>query len=139
MSPVAQEIFIHLFQKSDAVRNNALKKAPQLSAADAASIFDALSEHVQQDENLGDPNSAFSRLCDWVKARLDQFGQFVAFLSTLPLGSLPIKAVTSLETLSENDPERLQKTKELLSRWAREASGPLKSAAKGRLAKLSAS
>lgn len=136
MTPQAQEMFNGLFQGSHAVRNNALKKARELSPADAAAVFQTLSERVREEEDLGAESSAFNRLCDWVSHRSELFNQFIAFVREYPEASLPAAVVLRLEKLGK-EREMLEPVKELFQQWANSTgSSQVKVAAENRLKNL---
>lgn len=136
MTPKAQEMLGELFQPSEAVRNNALKKAGELSPGDAAAVFQALTERVREEEDLGADLSAFNRLYDWVEKRPELFNQFVAFVGGLPEISLPPTIVLRLEKLGK-DRGVIELVKELFQQWvASPGSSPVKAAAANRLKKL---
>ena len=136
MSPRAQEILVELLHTSEAVRRNALVKATDLSAADAAGVFEALSDRARQEDDLGHTDSAFTRLYNWTEVRRELFGQFLTFLSGLPASRPPVSIIPWLETMVGQDANRRPLVQAVLTKWAQGTSGPLKNAAKARLAKL---
>lgn len=136
MSPRAQEIVAELLQPSEAVRRNALVKAVDLSAADAAGVFEALADRARQEDDLGHVDSAFTGLYKWTAVRRELFGQFLTFLSGLPDSRPPVSIVPWLETMVGEDANRRPLVQAILAKWAQGISGPLKNAAKARLAKL---
>lgn len=138
MSPAAQQLLTDLFQRSEAARNNALKKAKNIPAVDAAAVFEALADRARRDEEPSDDTSAFARLCDWCEARPDLFAQLMTFLPSMPASSVPVTIVPKIEKLSGTDPERRRQAKSLIETWARGPAGPLKNAAAMRLTKLQA-
>lgn len=93
LTPKAQEVLDRLVQPSDAVRNNALKSAGQLSEADAAAVFEELSMRMRREDNLGDGQSSLRRLLEWVQARPELAGQLVVALGQLPEASVPFQVV----------------------------------------------
>lgn len=136
MTPQAQEMLSSLFQSSEAARNNALKKAGELSPGDAAAVFQALSERAREEEDLGDESSAFNRIFDWVSYRHELFNQFVAFVRGYPEASLPATIVLRLEKLGK-EREILEPVKELFQQWANSTgSSQVKVAAANRLKNL---
>jgi hypothetical protein len=137
MTPKAQEIITELFQDSEAVRNNALKKANDLNQAEAAAVFEAISEKVRLEEDLGAETSALNRLCDWIEVRPELFSQFVTILNSLPDGNLPVWSVVRIENLAKGDAEK-NLVRQIQRKWAESdsASQPLKNAASRRLKKI---
>jgi KAP family P-loop domain len=136
MTPHAQEMLSKLLQESEAVRNSALKKAGELSLGDAAAVFQALTEKVREEEDLGDELSAFNRLYDWVNSRPELFNQFVAFVRELPEMLLPPTIALRLEKLGK-EREAIELVKELFQQWnASPGSSPVKAAARKRLENL---
>ncbi|MFO0590452.1 MAG: P-loop NTPase fold protein [Polyangiaceae bacterium] len=137
MSPAAQEVLANLLQKSEAVRRVALKKAAQVSSADAAAVFEALGDRIRQEEDPSDPDAPVLRMLEWVEARLDLFGQLATLLQTLPPTGIPISAVPKIINMAGSDEARRRLARDILSRLAQDASPrPLKNAASMQLAKL---
>jgi KAP family P-loop domain len=136
MTPKAQDMLSKLLQDSEAVRNIALKNAGELSNADAAAVFQALTERVRVEEDLGNESSVFNRLYDWVSHRPELFNQFVAFVKALPERSLPPNIVLRLEKLG-NAHGGIELVKELFQHWkASSDSSRVKTAAAARLKNL---
>lgn len=136
MTPQAQEMLKELFQESEAARNIALKKAKEMSPGDASAVFQAISERVREEEDLGDEKSALNRLNDLVAARPELFSQFIALLNGIPDGNLPIAIVLKIATLAKENGE-INPTLELLSKWSTSAtSAPFKTAAKNAIERL---
>lgn len=136
MTPQAQEMLSNLFQGSEAVRNNALKKAGELSPGDAAAVFQTLTERVREEEDWGDESSAFNRLYDWVSNRPELFNQFVAFIRGLPETPLPPNIVLRIEKLGK-EKGIIEPVKELFQQWVASAgSSRVKTAAANRLKNL---
>ncbi len=136
MSPAAQQVLTELFQASDAVRKNALKKAKTLAPVEGAAVFEALADRARREQDLSTETSAFARLCDWCDARPELFTQFLTFLPTVPATSLPLTIVTRLEKLAGSDPDRRRQAGALVETWANGPAGNLKNAATTRRGKL---
>jgi hypothetical protein len=131
----AVKIARDLFQKSEAARRNSLTKGKGLADAEAAAVFEALTDRARREDDLGHEESAFMRLCDWTEVRPELFNQFVTFLPMLALGTIPISVIPKLEAMSGDVADRRAQVKALLDTWARGSTGPLKNAAAARLRK----
>jgi hypothetical protein len=122
MTPLAQQAITELFSDSDAARRMALQKAKDLNAAEASAVFEALSERIRLDEDLGADASALNRAFDWVGVRAELFGQFVAVLGTLPDKALPASISPRILALAGSDGSKAELAKNLLLRWSQGAS-----------------
>ncbi len=123
MSPLAQQALAELLGDSDAVRQSAVQKARDLSPAEASAVFEALTERVRQDDDLGAEGSSLSRTFDWITARPELYGQMITLLGSLPDQSLPASvAPRVLRMASGEDQTRL--ARELLQRWSQTSSNP---------------
>ena len=132
MSPVAQEIFAELMKDSQAARNSGVKKAADLSVADAAAVFESLSQRAQQEEEYGQDNRAFFRLFDWAEVRKELRGELVTLLRRLPEGKLSAVVVPKILSLcAEHESE--DAAHELIRKWSNGSNRLLTEAAKGRL------
>lgn len=133
MTPKAQEIISELLQGSDAIRNNALKKSVELNQAEAAAVFEAIGEKVQQEEDLSNKSYALDLICEWVEVRRELFSQFITFVEALPEGDLPIKIVPKIINIAKEITEK-NLVKKLLQKWANNSTAPnLKKVAAQRL------
>ncbi len=136
MTPQAQEMLKELFQESEAARNIALKKAKEMSPGDASAVFQAISERVREEEDLGDEKSALNRLNDLVAARPELFSQFIALLNGIHDGNLPIAIVLKITNLAKENGE-INPTLELLTKWSTSAtSAQIKAAATNAIKRL---
>lgn len=133
MSPHAQEILAELSHESEAVRLNALKKAPGLGQADAAAIFEALAERARQEEDSDDERSSLGQLCLWTIERPDLCSEAITFLNTFPDDQLPIWAATKVKSFPVADKTHI---KLLLQKWSTSTNAPLKAAATAQLKSL---
>lgn len=132
MSPVAQEIFAELMRDSQAARTSAMNKSVDLSVADAAAVFEALSQRAQQEEEYGHDNRAFSRLFDWTEARKELRGELVTLLRRLPETKLSMIVVPRILNLCDGH-ESEAAAYELIRKWSNGSNKQLAEAAKGRL------
>lgn len=133
MSPLAQQVIAELFDRSEAVRGNALRKATNLNPAEAVSVFEVLAEKARHEEDPGDERSALMRLFDWAKVRPELLVQFFTLLESLPEANLPITVVPKVPLIAETS-EHKGFAKRLLAKWAANtASMSLQGAAQSRL------
>lgn len=132
MSPLAQEILEDLLKDSQAVRDNALKKASDLSMADAVAVFEGLSQRAQQEEEYGPDNSAFQRLFDWVIARKELTGELITLLRRLPENALSSFVIPKMLGVSQGHEVEVS-AYDLLDKWSRGSNKLLAEAARGRL------
>ena len=132
MSPVAQEIFAELMKDSQAARTSAMNKSVDLSVADAAAVFEALSQRAQQEEEYGHDNRAFSRLFDWTEVRKELRGELVTLLRRLQETKLSMIAVPKILSLCDGH-ESEAAAYELIRKWSNGSNKQLAEAAKGRL------
>lgn len=132
MSPLAQEVLEDLLKESQAVRDNALRKASDLSMADAVAVFEGLSQRAQQEEEYGPDNPPFQRLFDWAGARKELIGELITLLRRLPENAISSVVVLKLLSVSQGH-ETEGAAYELIGKWARGTNRLLAEAAKGRL------
>jgi KAP family P-loop domain len=121
MSPLAQQALAELLGDSDAVRQTAVRKAKDLSPAEAAAVFEALTERVRQDDDLGADGSALSRTFEWVTARPELYGQIITLLESLPDQSLPPSVAPRVLRMATGE-EQTRLARGLLQSWS-QASG----------------
>lgn len=133
LSPVAQQVLTELFDKSEALRNNALKKAKELNPDEAVAVFEMLSEKARQEEDPTDDRSALQRCFDWGKTRSDLRNQLFTFLDGLPFSLIPVNAVMKLLDLRESMEDK-RNTRRLVEKWAGQSeNAKLKQIAQSRL------
>jgi len=133
ISPRAQEMLAQLFHESAAARTTILKKSKELSAADVAAVFEALAERARREEDHGEPDSALTRIFDWVEVHPDLFSQVIALLGSLPDAGLPPSVVLKVLALSEGA-EKGAVARKVLGKWASSSSNDvLRKAAEARL------
>lgn len=133
LSPVAQQVLTELFDKSEALRNNALKKAKELNPDEAVAVFRMLSEKARQEEDPTDDRSALQRCFDWGKTRSDLRNQLFTFLDGLPFSLIPVNAVMKLLDLRESMEDK-RNTRRLVEKWAGQSeNAKLKQIAQSRL------
>lgn len=121
MSPQAQELLIHLINESEAIRNRALKSASLVSQVDAAAVFDALSERVRQEEDLGNEHSSLMRILDLVGARGELKAQLITVLMRLPEGKIPVQIVPIFIGMVQGT-EVASSAYKLIQQWSQSAS-----------------
>ncbi|MCE9534599.1 MAG: KAP family NTPase [Planctomycetes bacterium] len=117
LSPSAQEALRQLLQESDAIRKLALKRAKELSSADAAAVFEELATRVRQSEDLSDENSPLRRLFDWVEARTELSAQLVLAVRSLSEATLPVWTVTGLQNACKGN-NGDSSANQLIQQWA---------------------
>lgn len=104
LSPEAQKCLTLLEQPGEAVQPLGLKAAKDLSAADAAAIYQVLSEQVHQVEDLCGDDDVLKRLCKYVEARPELAGQLVTLIRNLPENGLPISLPPAFAAACKNSP-----------------------------------
>ncbi|HEY7326602.1 MAG TPA: P-loop NTPase fold protein [Gemmataceae bacterium] len=133
LSPQAQEALRQMLQESDGVRQVALTHSKDLSAADAAAVFEELATRVRQADDLSDENSVLKRLYQWVGARGELSAQLVLVLRSMPDASLPVWGMSSLLTVCQGKNGE-EASKQLVRHWAKSSTNPrLKKAAESRV------
>jgi hypothetical protein len=133
LSPQAQEALRQMLQESDGVRQVALTHSKDLSAADAAGVFEELATRVRQADDLSDENSVLKRLYQWVGARGELCAQLVLVLRSMPDAAIPVWGMSSLlaSCQGKNGEEA---AKQLVRHWAKSSSNArLKKAAESRV------
>lgn len=117
LSPLSQMIITELFDQSEAIRGNALKKGKDLNPDEAVSVFEAVTEKVRQEEDHNDERSALRRCFDWAEIRPELVIQMLTFLESLPVISLPVYSVVNLLSLPDSD-EKRRFAKRIAEHWA---------------------
>ena len=137
LSPEAQEIIRDLSSLSEAVRNNAFKKAKEISSTDASAILDELIEKTRNLENYSKEDSPLYLAVKWIKERQELSADLMSFINTLPDNELPVWIVTKLESVLKDTvqhPTLIQFLKRISN--SQTATKALSKAAKNRLAKI---
>ena len=106
LSPLAQVILTELFDRSEAIRENALKKGKDLNPDEAVSVFEALTEKARQEEDHNEERSALRRCFDWAKVRPELITQFLTFIDNMPVNDLPVYVVVNLLGLPDSNEMR---------------------------------
>jgi predicted KAP-like P-loop ATPase len=133
MSPLAQEIFADLLSESQAMQGTALKKAGELSVADAVAVFEGLSQRAQLEEEYGPENRAFMRLFELAEIRKELRGELITLLRRLPENAFSALVVPKLITLGQGN-ELENAVYDLIEKWSNSVTNrTLAQAAKGRL------
>jgi len=137
LSPEAQKIIRDLSSPSKAVRNNAFKKAKEISPADASAILDELIEKARNLENYSTEDSPLSLAVNWVKEWQELSPKLMSFINTLPDSELPVWIVIKLEAVLKNTAQH-QTLIQFLERISNSQTvdKSLKKAAKNRLTKI---
>lgn len=114
MTPKAQEVTQKLLGESEAIRKNVIRSLNTLSSSEAASVFEALTHKIRQEENLGE-SKAFKGIFDLSREKPELKSQIITFLSKYPDNKLPLVVATLTEGLLKNsNPEALH---ELFIKW----------------------
>lgn len=130
MSPKAQEIIQKLLGDSEAVQKIAVKSLDTLSSSEAASIFEALTQKVRQEESLS-KSKAFKALFELCREKTELKSQIVTFLSKYPNHKLPPVTTTHAESLlKDSNPEALN---QLLTSWSKSSNKALANVAKKKI------
>ncbi|MEF3309399.1 P-loop NTPase fold protein [Paenibacillus sp. GYB004] len=136
MRPEAQEALTNLLSQSQAMQKKGLDSASSLTQVDASAVFDALSDRVRQEEDLGDEGSAFMRLLDWADARKELIPQLITLLMRMSEAKIPPVTVMKVIGLAK-DTEAVPSAYKLLEQWSQTTSNkPLASLANRRLSEL---
>lgn len=116
MTPKAQDIIQKLLSESEAVQKIAISNLPSLSSSEAASIFEALTQKVRQEENLSN-SKAFKALFELSREKTELKSQIITFLTKYPDHKLPLVAVTLTEgLLKDSNQESLN---QLFTSWSK--------------------
>ncbi len=137
LSPEAQEIIRDLSSPSEAVRNNAFKKAKEISSTDASAILDELIEKTRNLEDYSKEDSPLYLAVKWIKERQELSADLMSFINTLPDNELPVWIVTKLESVLKDTmqhPALIQFLKRISN--SQTTTKALSKAAKNRLAKI---
>lgn len=137
LSPEAQKINRDLSSPSEAVRNNAFKKAKEISNADASAILNELIDKTRNLENYSKEDSPLYLAVKWIKERQELSAELMSFINTLPDNELPVWIVTKLESVLKDTvqhPTLIQFLKRISN--SQTATKALSKAAKNRLAKI---
>lgn len=137
LSPEAQEIIRGLSSLSEAVRNNAFKKAKEISSADASAILDELIEKARNLEDYSKEDSPIDLAIKWCKERQELLAELMSFINTLPDNELPVWIVTKLESVLKDTAHNstlIQFLKRISN--SQTATKALSKAAKNRLSKI---
>lgn len=130
MTPKAQEIIQKLLGDSEAVQKIAVKSLDTLSSSEAASIFEALTQKVRQEESLS-KSKAFKALFELCREKSELKSQIVIFLSKYPDHKLPPVTTTLAESLlKDSNPEALN---QLLTSWSKSSNKALANVAKKKI------
>lgn len=130
MSPKAQDVIQKLLSDSEAVQKLSLKSLGTLSSSEAASIFEALTQKVRQEENLSN-SKAFKAIFELCRTKVELKSQIVIFLSKYPDHKLPLIVTTLSEgLLKDSNPESLN---QLFNSWSKSSNISLAKLAKKKI------
>lgn len=130
MTPKAQEIIQKLLGDSEAVQKIAVKSLDTLSSSEAASIFEALTQKIRQEETLS-KSRAFKALFELCREKSELKSQIIIFLSKYPNHKLPPVTTTHAESLlKDSNPEALI---QLLINWSKSSNKALANVAKKKI------
>lgn len=130
MTPKAQEIIQKLLGDSEAVQKIAVKSLDTLSSSEAASIFEALTQKIRQEETLS-KSRAFKALFELCREKSELKSQIIIFLSKYPDHKLPPVTTTHAESLlKDSNPEALI---QLLIHWSKSSNKALANVAKKKI------
>lgn len=130
MTPKAQEMILKLLSDSEAVQKIAIKSLVSLSSSEAASIFEALTQKIRQEENLSNSKS-FKALFELCREKPELKSQIVIFLNKYPDHKLPAVTTTHAESLlKDSNPEALS---QLLTSWSKSTNKVLANVAKKKI------
>lgn len=133
MTPKAQDVLAKLLSSSKAVQNNGAKDLGAVSAGEAASVFEALTQKVRQEEDSSVDNSSFKTLFAVCRARPELQSQIISFLTSFPENGLPLSVVPQCESLlTETAPQALSS---LLEKWSKSTNSNLSKVVKQKLKK----
>lgn len=121
MSPQAQDVLGKLIHESRAQRQNAVKQCTKLSPADAAAVFEAMSERVMQADDVAAPLDVTFEL---VKTRGELLSQLLALLARMPENRVPASATLKLSDAAKGTPSEPAAT-EQLQKWSRSGQSTL--------------
>jgi len=127
LTPAAQEVLEKLLTESDAAQRLGVQRAKDLNEAEAAAVFEALTDKVQREEDLSDTRSSLPVLFEWVKARPELSGQLIAAFGRIPDSSVPVNVPMRLQSIGSGSEANLP-MQQLFQRWK---SGPNKRLAAG--------
>jgi predicted KAP-like P-loop ATPase len=137
MTPKAQEILSKILHESEANQNLGLAESKGLNDAEAATIFEALSERAKQETDLGAESSSFKKILNLVEVRLELFSQYIAFIGDIPITKVPLSIIPKFVALPK-DPSQITLVKTTLNKWVeQDPSSRLAKAAKKELTKFS--
>lgn len=130
MSPKAQDVIQKLLSDSEAVQKLSIKSLGTLSSSEAASIFEALTQKVRQEENLSN-SKAFKAIFELCRTKVELKSQIVIFLSKYPDHKLPLIVTTLSEgLLKDSNPESLN---QLFNSWSKSSNISLAKLAKKKI------
>lgn len=116
LSPRAQQLLQDLLHDSEAKRNLALKDAAAISPGDAAGVFDALSERLVLEADIGGDTSVLSSFLGFIEAREELKNLAIAVFGRIPESRIPISLPPKLmSTLGRG--QSAATLRALLERW----------------------
>lgn len=116
LSPRAQQLLQDLLHDSEAKRNLAIKDAKSISSGDASGVFDALSERLVLEAEIGGDNSILLPFLGFVDAREELKNLAIAVFARIPESRIPISLPPKLMT-SLGKGQSATALRALLERW----------------------
>ena len=124
LSRNAKEILEHFLSGSHARSNLAKDKAKTLSPAEAANMFQALTERVLRSEDLSADDSPLRPFFDLVEARSPELlSEAIAFLGRLPTTRVPVSLPTRIDRITR-DTSSSAVARTLLHDWSTQQDNP---------------
>jgi predicted KAP-like P-loop ATPase len=134
LSVAARGVLDKLKSTSKAVRVVGLKELKGLGEADANAVFEALSERVKREEDLGADNASLKSMIDAAHERPNLLQPLIAAVKMLPEKALPVWTPVSIQNACKGHADAQGAFKEILTTWSKStANTMLASAAKSTL------
>jgi len=135
MSSQAQEVYQKLISESKATNILGVKGVAELSLADAAAVFQALSNKIRGTDNAVIRNVMVKNLCLMGEMRNELHSELLSFFKTFPSSYLSLAIVPQFMKAVKNSTSS-SAINEVLSIWSKAENNPgLSKAAKQKLAK----
>lgn len=119
LSPAGAKTLQQLLVPTVASHDVALKVGKDLSAVEAAGVFEALVRHTSTREGMSKEDSALAGLLRFVSVRPELQGRLAAYVRTLPLSSVGVWAPPLLVSALSEDQHRTAR-EEIFTKWKSE-------------------
>ena len=119
MTPTAQKVLQQLLHESEAQQLVALREAERLSPADASAIYDALTERVEQEDDLRSEKSALPRMVNFCEKRSELLSQLLSLFGRLPIEQIPLSMPVKIAAIIKGQPVS-QQGRQLLVQWTQQ-------------------